>query len=289
MAKIKIYNFYKSSRNPDFNINTIVPIQDKRPLKQAMKKKKHTNVPFESCHILNNSENLIQNNSDHSSLTYFLKRISSEQKNGNHILKLCEELKRDGYYGKEQINQRLFFIKTQPSSLTELQVRELDTDTGEIDILLQPHITNEFKAANNRKKIVLNKFCDFYEPIYKQKKITMLFMTFTRLTHSKILFSDLIDDIKYHLIKQLDRPVRGYFWALEVSEKYHLHYHLCVAIDRLTVKKIPKELKFEKLWGQRTQVTFIKKSVRGYLSKYLAKDSYRVVGLRSYGKSSKYE
>ncbi len=63
--------------------------------------------------------------------------------------------------------------------------------------------------------------------------------------------------------EQLERPVRGYFWSLEVSSNLHLHYHLCVAIDRLNVKQLPKELKFDLLWGQRTEVKFIKKSVRG--------------------------
>lgn len=116
----------------------------------------------------------------------------------------------------------------------------------------------------------------------------MLFFTFTGMNNSKLLFSDLLDNIKYHFSEQLNRPIRGYFWALEVSENFHVHYHLCVAIDRLAVNKMPKALMFEKLWGQRTQVTFVKKSVRRYLSKYLAKDSYRAIGFRSYGKSSKY-
>ncbi|GAH23310.1 unnamed protein product [marine sediment metagenome] len=85
----------------------------------------------------------------------------------------------------------------------------------------------------------------------------------------------------------LKRPIRGYFWVLEISENDHVHYHLVVAIDRMNVTKIPDELKFEELWGQRTGVEFIKKSVRGYLSRYLSKSDARIIGMRGYGVSQK--
>lgn len=91
-----------------------------------------------------------------------------------------------------------------------------------------------------------------------------------------------------HFSEQLNRPVRGYFWALEVYQNFHLNYHLCVVIHLHAIKKMPKALKFEQLWGQRTEVTFVKNSIRRYLSKYLAMDSFKVLGMRSYGKSSKY-
>ncbi|NBX28766.1 MAG: hypothetical protein EBR55_11105, partial [Chitinophagia bacterium] len=39
--------------------------------------------------------------------------------------------------------------------------------------------------------------------------------------------------------------------------------------------KIPKLLKFDKIWGQRTEIDFVKKNVVGYMSKYFAKSNLR--------------
>jgi hypothetical protein len=97
-----------------------------------------------------------------------------------------------------------------------------------------------------------------------------------------------VDDLKeaYLAIK---RPIRGYLWALELepNEKmksgYHIHYHLIVAIDRIRVEKIPEKLKLQNVWGQFTQVEFIKKSVRGYLMKYLSTPGPRSLDHRMYG------
>ena len=68
---------------------------------------------------------------------------------------------------------------------------------------------------------------------------------------------------------------------------YHIHYHLVVAINRLEVKEIPKELMFDDLWGQITNVQFVKKSVRGYLMKELNHNDAKILNRRQYSISSK--
>jgi hypothetical protein len=50
---------------------------------------------------------------------------------------------------------------------------------------------------------------------------------------------------------------------------------------------IPEELKFEDLWGQRTEIDFVKKNIRHYMAKYFAKHNSRAIGRRSYGISRK--
>lgn len=273
---MKKYHFYKALRNPEFHLKTVMPVVDSRPIKVNIETKNYRIPSFESCHKRNNSENLTK----FSNINLTRKR--------NSLLELCTERMESMDRMKGIETKPHLFVKTVPTNITLLTVQNIDESTGEISYEPFPHLSNEIKAANNRKKMTLNKFCDFYEPLYFSRNVSIIFFTFTRLNHSNMQFSDLIDSIKYHFSEQLNRPVRGYFWALEVSQNLHLHYHLCVAIDRLAIKKMPKALMFENLWGQRTEVTFVKKSIRRYLSKYLAKDSFRVLGMRSYGKSSKF-
>jgi hypothetical protein len=97
----------------------------------------------------------------------------------------------------------------------------------------------------------------------------------------------MLDNVKYHYREMLDREMRGYIWTAEVSQKLHWHYHLCVAVDRLKFRRIPDELKFEDLWGQRTGIEFVKKDVRHYMAKYFAKENARVLGSRAFGSSRK--
>jgi hypothetical protein len=103
--------------------------------------------------------------------------------------------------------------------------------------------------------------------------------------------------IQYY--KRLGINVRAHIWTAEVgTEKYditnnpedlHWHYHMCVATDRVNLKgaKFPELLKFDNIWGQYTDIDFVKKNIRHYMSKYFAKCSYRVIGSRSYGCSRK--
>jgi hypothetical protein len=168
--------------------------------------------------------------------------------------------------------------------LTVLQKEAIDTDSGEI--IYDDYETDDFKAGKNRKIKTVKKFCAFYEPLYKKKMVSLLFYTFTRMDHAKKDMKSMLECVKIRY-KALKTPIRGYLWALEVSENNHVHYHLVLAIDRIRVKEIPEKMKLEGLWGQRTGVEFIKKSVKAYLTKYLYKGDARVLGCRTYAISRK--
>lgn len=179
-----------------------------------------------------------------------------------------------------------FFISKIPKWLTTLERPDcIDTGTGEI--IYVDYETDDFKASKNRKIKTVEKFCDYYEPLYRSRKVSLLFHTFTRIEYAKKDMRRMIDKVKLHYVA-LNRPIRGYLWALELKQNenmdggYHIHYHLVVAINRIYVKEIPEELKFQDLWGQRTGVEFIKRSVRSYLSKYLYKSDAKLLSRRAY-------
>ena len=84
-------------------------------------------------------------------------------------------------------------------------------------------------------------------------------------------------------------PVLDYIWTSEVSENNHWHYHLAIAIDRVKWKTIPKNFLFERLWGQRTEIDFVKKNIKHYMAKYFAKSNYRIEGMMSYGRTKNFK
>lgn len=182
-------------------------------------------------------------------------------------------------------------ISTIPKWQTILERPEcLDTGTGEI--IYSDYETDDFKASRFRKIKTVEKFCNYYEPLYRARKVSLLFHTFTRTDFAKKDMRTMVECAKKRY-KVLNMPIRGYLWALELKENknmesgYHIHYHLVVAVKRIRVKEIPKELKFQDLWGQRTGVEFITKSIRGYLSKYLYKSDAKLIGKRAYSISRK--
>lgn len=181
-------------------------------------------------------------------------------------------------------------ISEVPKRLTTLEVMKENPDTGEIK--QYEYYTDDFKATWGKQLKVVNRFCDYAEPLYRKKEISLLFHTFTRMEYARQDMSSMLDAVKVRY-RALKRPIRGYLWVLELKKNddmefgYHIHYHLVVAIDRLNVKKIPAELKFEDLWGQRTGVAFIYKSVRGYLMKELGKSDAKLLNKRAYSISRK--
>lgn len=186
-------------------------------------------------------------------------------------------------------NNKDFIVSEIPKWLTVLE-KPVALDTGTGEIIYEDYQTDDFKASRNRKIKTITKFCDFYEPLYRRRKVSLLFHTFTRIDYSKKDMRTMLECVKTRY-ESLGIPVRGYLWALEAkrNEKlvFHIHYHLVIAIDRVQWKEIPKELKFEELWGQRTGVEFITKSIRNYLSKYLYKSEAKLLGKRSYSISRK--
>jgi hypothetical protein len=178
------------------------------------------------------------------------------------------------------------FIKTKPKWLTDLAEWTADPETGEM-VMTGVYQSNDFKKANRNKIKALDNFCGHYQPLYSTKKVTLLFLTFTQANKANLAWKDMVENISLRF-KRIGCPIRGYVWTAEISENLHFHYHICVAIDRVKWKKIPKQLKFESLWGKRTEIDFVKKNVRHYMAKYFAKHNYRITNQRSYGRSSKY-
>ena len=183
----------------------------------------------------------------------------------------------------DKIYPREIHIQTQPKWETDLLKWGLDEETGEL-LPTDIYTTNSFKASNGRKIKALDKFCNYYQPLYQKREVSLFFFTFTKANNALRIWKDMNEIINKYL-KRKGYNVRGQVWTAEVSEKLHWHYHLCVATDRVNVRglKLSKVFHFNKLWGQRTKVTFVKKNIKNYMAKYFAKDNFRVLGFRSYG------
>lgn len=189
-------------------------------------------------------------------------------------------------------------IKTTPKWFTRLNCSGYDPETGElVEVMYE---TNDLKASNNRKIKTLNAFCDYFQPLYSKRKVTLFIHTFTQADFAYLSMRRMLDIVKYRY-KSIKREIRGYFWSLEISTPetdkigFHVHYHLVVAVDRINVrgKKIPDELKMDEVWGQSTNVQIVKKNIRSYLSGYFAKNNWRMTYpdgsvFRMYGSSRKY-
>jgi hypothetical protein len=185
------------------------------------------------------------------------------------------------------ISGNVFIVKTQPKWITTLGYYNVNKATGEIEGR-GTYETNDFKKANARKIKGLDSFSSHYQPLYRQGKVSLMFHTLTRANKSRLTIRRMLH-LTRKRYKSIGYNITGYVWTAEVSERLHWHYHLVVALDRrMTLKKIPKELYLEDLWGQRTQVEFVKNNVRHYMAKYFAKSNARVIGSRSYGISRKF-
>jgi hypothetical protein len=218
--------------------------------------------------------------------------LNPEYSRGLRTVPLRSCLKRNNavfFSSNSQVLEPVIEVKTQPKWLTSLGYNEIDTDTGEVQE--KTYISDDFKAGNRRKIKALDAFAGLYQPLFRSRKVTLLFHTFTQANQANMTFrSMLTDNVKRHYEKVMGLPVLGFIWTMEISERLHVHYHLCVAVPRFSIKggQIPDELKFEKLWGRRTGVEFVKKNIRHYLAKYFAKNNSRAIGMRSYGKSKRF-
>jgi hypothetical protein len=184
------------------------------------------------------------------------------------------------------------YVKTQPKTYTDLLHTKIDTDTGEI--ITSVYTTNEFKQANGRKIKAINRFVDYFEPLYKRRKISMLFYTLTLAEYGAPI-ADVVNALKKRC-KRNGKPILGYVWISEVSEDLHWHYHIAIAVDRINVKgkHLPDYLKIDNLWPTRTGVEFVRKNIRHYMAKYFAKNQFKMIAddkqglpkiIRVYGKS----
>jgi hypothetical protein len=180
---------------------------------------------------------------------------------------------------------RPMVMATQPRNITKLLKTTFDANTGEMT--MQDIIeTNDTFARLNRRKRALNAFLDVFEPMYASRRVTMLFMTFTLANENGNTLRKVLDQFKKRC-KRNGFPCLGYFWVMEISEDLHVHYHALVAIDRINVRgrSIPSWWKLDELWGAACRVEMVKRSIRGYLAKYIGKGHEKIEGKRMYGRS----
>lgn len=189
-------------------------------------------------------------------------------------------------HDKAYKNREGFLVQTAPKWLTDLGVWKKD-ENGLLD-LTEIYQTNNQKSSNFRKIKALDGFCNYYQPLYQSKKVTLLFLTFTRANFAKKTFHSMMQIVKNYFDRE-GHTILDYIWTSEVSNDLHWHYHLAIAIDRVKWKKIPKNFLFERLWGQRTEIDFVKKNIKNYMSKYFAKSNYRIEGIMSYGRTKNYK
>jgi hypothetical protein len=175
-------------------------------------------------------------------------------------------------------------IKTKAKWETDLLETSYNRENGEV-LGQAVYTTDDLKSGNNRKIKAVDRFTDFFNPLYKFHKVSLLFFTLTIANQSRITIAQTIDILKKRC-KRNNVNLKGYLWIIEVSpEGLHVHYHLVLATDRVNLKGgiIPDYFKLDNVWGARTQVGFVKKNVKYYLSKYFKKNNYRILGKRSYG------
>lgn len=185
-------------------------------------------------------------------------------------------------------------IKTEPKWLTDLLRTDFDTTTGEI-LGTSVYRTDDLTSGNNRKIKAVNRFVDHFKPLYRQKKVSLLFMTFSVANQARTDIKNLLHTFKKRL-KRRNVKLHGYLWVLEISDAsekssgLHVHYHCLVAIDRINCKggSLPDYLKLNDVWGAKTGVEFVQSnSIKYYLSKYFVKCKKRIIGKRSYGMNIK--
>jgi hypothetical protein len=193
----------------------------------------------------------------------------------------------NGSKKKAQNTPNEVFVKTKPKWFTDLMEWEIIPESGEV-LAKGVYTTNDFKRSNNSKIKALDRFCEKYQPLYAERKVTLFFLTFTRANFARLTWHTM-SKLVMQYFKRLGMDVLGHVWTAEISESLHWHYHICVSTKRVDFRKsgIPEGLKFEDLWGQRTEIDFVKKNIRHYMAKYFAKHNARAVGRKSYGISRK--
>lgn len=184
-------------------------------------------------------------------------------------------------------NDPVFVLKTQPKWIQNFSGSITDTETGEIEENVL-YSTNDNESATKRKRKAIRKFSDHFDPLYQDRKVSVMMLTITRANCANTDIRDFLRQY-YKRFERRNLPILGYLWVSEVSDNYHWHYHVILAFPRVKWKSIPNWIKPNSIWGQRTKIEFVKKSVSAYLGKYVGKDNIgRLQGYRGYGVSRKF-
>lgn len=177
----------------------------------------------------------------------------------------------------------VWVVKTKPKWYTDLLRTDFDRNTGEM-LAQSVYRTDCLTAGNNRKIKAVNRFCKHFEPLYRKRKVSLFFYTFTVANQANVTIRDCFKAFQKRL-KRRGINLQGYIWILEISDDLHVHYHALVATDRINFKgqPLPEYLKLDGVWGARCQVQLITKSVRYYLASYFTKNKNRILDKRQYG------
>lgn len=195
-----------------------------------------------------------------------------------------------------KVTQPKMVIQTLPKWLTAFSCDKLENDTGEILESDVPLYSDTFKANNHKKIKNLDKWANFYQPLYEKKKVSLMMLTLTDAVNSNFNICRMVEQIKYNFKKYIGEEVKSYLWTLEIKPNikmggFNVHYHMGIATDRLDFDggKIPDKMKFDNVWGRMCRIGFVESNVKHYLAKYFAKNNSRAEGWRSYGKSLKFK
>lgn len=135
----------------------------------------------------------------------------------------------------------------------------------------------------------VNQFHNETKLLFKEKKISILFVTLTDCAAGSNI-RGFIDAYSKRL-KRNRVSVFGFVWVAEISKKGHFHYHIAIATSRIICGSHPNWLRPDSLHDGITNVSFVRKSIGAYMKKYMTKDGinrFRLVrGTRNYGKSRK--
>jgi hypothetical protein len=195
--------------------------------------------------------------------------------------------------------------------LTWYKCHYVEENSGEIIEIIKE--SESLKKSRARAINCLNTFDAFYAEAYRQRLVSCLFITLTRVPEAKHSIRSFMVQYKKAL-KRSGVKLLGYVFVSEVSFKGkipggHWHYHLVISVERLHVRggKLPEVLTQKYigtplgtgLWGQKTECTFVysaaikngyrkgenASAVNLYLNKYMGKESGAVLGVRRFGAS----
>jgi hypothetical protein len=265
------------------------PLQVQRPLKQDQHIDLELAKDYTACNLfkyLNTLPSIFINMWDKSSQK-IAEIVTTWVKNHHCYIDLSAQIDPKKPYLRQKHQQLLYpaeyRLQTFPKSSRGFFLEKYDEE-GTF-ICTEVFTTTNLQDAARKKRQLAYKFADKYEPAYQAKEISILFVTLTQINCANQSIQQFIHSVKQRF-KKKGIKIHGYVWVLEAGKKTNmLHYHIAIAVDRMQISKLPNWLKFESLWGRRTETTFVKKSIKNYLSKYLKKGSPILEGYRGCGSS----
>jgi hypothetical protein len=257
---------------------------------------------------------------ENEALQYLFSHHLFTVKNGEYEASLKYLFINNNVHLKSTLNSRFLSVVNGREAVITLNVSKwltwykctyVEEKTGEIIEIIKE--SESLKKARARAIICLNTFDEFYAEAYRQRLVTCLFITLTRVPEARHSIRSFMKQYKKALARS-GVKLLGYVWVSEVSYKGkitggHWHYHLVISVERLHVRggKLPEVLTQKYigtplgtgLWGQKSECTFVysaaikyghgkgkqANAVNLYLNKYMGKESGAVLGVRRFGAS----